>query len=405
MAKSRDPRRARGPASPLGGRGRGSFGAVVLALASALASASACDRTATGEPEPYVWELPEGFPEPFVPEDNPMSAAKAELGRYLFYDVRLSANETLSCGGCHEQARGFADGKALPEGSTGDVVPRNSMSLANVAYFPTYTWANPNLELLEQQARVPIFGEHPVELGATGHEAEILARFAADDDYQRLFAAAFPGEDEPVNFDNIVYAIASFERTLVSGDAPYDRYLYGADQDAVSEAAKRGFQLFFSERFECYHCHAGLNLAAAFFAAESTQRELAFFNTGLYNIDGAGTYPQPNVGLYEFTEKPTDMGRYRAPSLRNLEVTGPYMHDGSIETLEEVLDFYAAGGREVLGGPHAGDGRENPYKDPLVRGFEMTEQEKLDLLEFLYSFTDETFLSDPALSDPFADGA
>lgn len=397
--------RARAHAGPAGGRLGGRLcGATLVMLAFAVAPA--CEPTADDpEPEPYVWDLPEGFPEPYVPEDNPMSAAKVELGRYLFYDVRLSANETFSCGSCHEQARGFADGKALPEGATGDVVPRNAMSLANIAYFPTYTWANPNLELLEQQARVPIFGEHPVELGATGHEEEILRRFSDDEDYQGRFAAAFPDDADPFTFDNIVYAIASFERTMVSGDSPYDRYLYGADQSAVSEGAKRGFQLFFSERFECYHCHAGLNLAAAFFAAESTQRELSFFNTGLYNIDGEGGYPLPNVGLYEFTDKPADMGRYRAPSLRNIEVTGPYMHDGSVETLEEVIDLYAAGGRELTEGPYAGDGRESPYKDPLVRGFEMTEDEKLDLLEFLYSFTDETFLSDPALSDPFADGA
>ncbi|MCA9660006.1 MAG: di-heme enzyme [Myxococcales bacterium] len=360
-------------------------------------------ESGTGGPEAWEWHLPEGFPEPYVPEDNPMSAAKVELGRYLFYDTRLSANETMSCGGCHDQSLGFADGKATPEGSTGDQVPRNAMSLANVAYFPTYTWANPNLELLEQQARVPLFGEHPVELGATGHEEEILGRFRGDADYVARFAAAFPDDAEPVNFDNIVYALASFERTMVSGDSPYDRYLYGKDDGAISEAAKRGFALFFSERLECYHCHAGLNLAAAFFAVESTQRELTFFNNGLYNIGGDGSYPVPNVGLYEFTGEDSDMGRFRAPSLRNIAVSGPYMHDGSIETLEEVIDFYAAGGREITDGPYAGDGRENPHKDPLVRGFTLTDDEKADLLAFLESFTDETFLTDPALSDPFAE--
>ncbi len=379
--------------------------ALPLSAALLLFAALACEPTAAtpDDPDPWQWQLPDGFPEPFVPADNAMSAAKVELGRYLFYDVRISGNQTFSCGSCHDQAKGFADGKALPEGSTGDIVPRNAMSLANVAYFPTYTWANPNLELLEQQARVPIFGEHPVELGATGHEDEILARFAADADYQERFAAAFPGETDPTTFDNIVFAIASFERTLISGNSPYDDYLYGANASAISPAAKRGFELFFSERLECYHCHAGLNLAAAFFALDSSQRELAFFNTGLYNIDGAGAYPEPNVGLYAFTGEATDMGRFRASSLRNIEVTGPYMHDGSIKTLEEVIDFYAAGGRELTEGAHIGDGRESPYKDPLVRGFELSEGEKLDLLAFLHSFTDQQFLTDPAFSDPFAD--
>ena len=362
-----------------------------------------CEPEAEPEPETWEWTLPYDFPAPAVPEENPMSAAKVELGRHLFYDKRLSGNGTFSCGSCHDQAKGFADGMPTPKGSTGDQVARNAMSLANVAYMPTYTWANPNLLHLEEQARVPIFGEHPVELGATGNEDAILARFQDDADYRERFAAAFPDDEEPINLDNIVYAIASFERTLISGDSPYDHYLYGAEADAISEGAKRGFALFFSERLECYHCHAGLNLAAAFFAEASTQRELVFFNNGLYNIDGEGGYPLPNVGLFEFTGEASDMGRFRAPSLRNVEVTGPYMHDGSIETLEEVIDFYAAGGRELVDGPYAGDGRMNPYKDPLVRGFDITPEEKLDLLEFLESFTDETFLSDPAFSDPFAE--
>lgn len=371
-----------------------------LVAAPLLAAPLACEDPPA--PEPWVWELPPGFPEPAVPEDNPMSAAKVELGRHLFYDKRLSANETLSCGGCHEQALGFADGEVLPIGSTGDVVPRNAMALANVAYMPTYTWANPNLLTLEQQALVPIFGEMPVELGATGHEDEILDRLRGDADYPERFAAAFPGDDDPITWDHIVKAIAAFERAMISADSPYDRYFYGGETDALSEGARRGLELFFSERFECYHCHGGLNLTAAFFGKNSTQRERAFFNTGLYNVDGVGGYPLPNVGLYEFTGEAADMGRFRAPTLRNIALTAPYMHDGSIATLEEVIDFYAAGGREIEDGPNAGDGAQNPYKDPLVRGFTVTDQEKADVIEFLESFTDEAFLADPRFADPFA---
>lgn len=364
----------------------------------------ACEPEPEPAPEAWTWELPEGFPEPYVPPENPMSAAKVELGRHLFYEKRLSVNATFACASCHDQAKGFADGKATPEGATGDAVPRNSMALVNVAYMPTYTWANPNLLTLEEQALVPIFGEHPLELGATGHEAEILGRLQEDPLYQGLFADAFPGEGEPFTFTNVAAAIASFERTLISGDSPYDRYVYGGDAAAVSEGAKRGMALFFSERMECYHCHGGLNLTAAFFSAKSKQREAAFFNNGLYDVDGMGAYPLPNVGLFEHTGVASDMGRFRAPSLRNVEVSGPYMHDGSIATLAEVIDFYAAGGREITEGPLAGDGRMNPYKDPLVRGFEITPEEKQDLLEFLESFTDEGFLGDPRFGDPFAGG-
>ncbi|MEZ4452764.1 MAG: di-heme enzyme [Nannocystaceae bacterium] len=384
---------------------RSPLAALVTALVAApIAASSGCTSEVEPEPEPWVWELPDGFPEPAVPDDNPMSAAKVELGRHLFYDPRLSANESLSCGGCHDQALGFADGKALPTGSTGDTVPRSAMALANVAYMPTYTWANPNLLTLEEQARVPIFGEAPVELGATGHEDEILGRFRGDDDYVQRFKGAFPGDDDPISFDNIVKAIASFERSMLSADSPYDRYFYGGEVDALTPGAQRGLALFFSERFECYHCHGGLNLTAAFYGSTSTQRERAYFNNGLYNIDGVGGYPEPNVGLYAFTGEPADMGRFRAPSLRNIALTAPYMHDGSIATLEEVIDFYADGGRELLEGPNAGDGTMNPYKDPLVRGFTLTDDERADIIEFLESFTDETFLADPRFSDPFAGG-
>src|SRR5690606_12987477 len=161
----------------------------------------------------------------------------------------------------------------------------------------TYTWANPNLLTLEQQALVPIFGEAPVELGATGHEEEILDRLRGDDDYVQRFAAAFPDDDQPIAWENVARAIAASARAMISADSPYDRYFYGGEVDALSDGAKRGLQLFFSERFECYHCHGGLNLTAAFYGANSTQRERAFFNTGLYNVDGAGGYPLPNVGL------------------------------------------------------------------------------------------------------------
>src|SRR5262249_11079391 len=139
----------------------------------------------------YIWNLPTGFPAPRVPADNPMTAAKVELGRHLFYDTRLSANGTQSCASCHEQARAFTDGKERAVGSTGERHPRNSMSLVNVAYFGTLTWANPTLTRLEDQALVPMFGEHPVELGLRSPGTSLLERLERDGTYQRLFAEAF----------------------------------------------------------------------------------------------------------------------------------------------------------------------------------------------------------------------
>ncbi len=278
---------------------------------------------------------------------------------------------------------------------------RNSLGLTNSAYTSKLTWANPNLDQLEQQILIPMFGEFPVELGITGHEDEVLARFKQDALYLDLFEAAFPDHSDPVGFDSIVKALASFVRVLISGDSPYDRYRSG-DSNAISESAVRGAELFFSEELECHHCHGSFNFSLATTHTNTTFTQNAFQNTGLYNIDGAGSYPPGNAGLYEFTFEAGDMGRFRPPTLRNVAVTGPYMHDGSVETLGEVVDIYAAGGRVIPEDETwPGDGRANPNKSGLVSGFELTEQERTDLIAFLHSLTDDTFLTNPELADPF----
>lgn len=348
----------------------------------------------------YDWNLPEGFPVPQIPADNPMSAEKVELGRYLFYDTRLSGNHTQSCASCHLQELAFSDGLVLAVGSTGEVHPRNSMALVNSAYNATQTWANPNLTTLERQVVIPMFGEFPVELGLAGKEDELIARVAAEPLYQTLFAAAYPDETDPITVANITKALASFTRTLISGNSPYDRNLRG-DETALSEEAKRGMEMFFSERFECHHCHTGFNLTLSTVTANTTFPERPFFNTGLYNLDGEGAYPSDNTGVHEITGKPEDMGRFRPPSLRNVALTAPYMHDGSVATLEEVLTFYEAGGRVIEEGEYAGDGRANPYKSGFIPGFTLRDQERADLVAFLESLTDETFITDPRFSNPF----
>lgn len=349
---------------------------------------------------PWQWELPAGFPEPYVPPDNPMSAVKVELGRRLFYDKRLSQNETMACASCHDQARAFTDGEVTPTGSTGHVLPRNAMSLTNVAYLSFFTWANPKLASLEEQALVPMLADFPLELGVQLDPEAVLARFRDDLDIADMFARSFPGEDDPVTVANITKAIASFERTLLSGDSPYDRYIYGDDETAMSPAALRGMELFFSERAECYHCHAGLTFTTSFRTAASEPGPADFQNTGLYNIGGTGAYPTGNGGLYEFTGDPADMGKYRVPTLRNVALTAPYLHDGSAATLKEVVSLYAAGGRVIADGPNAGDGRTHPNKSPLVRETDLTEQEQDDLVAFLEALTDETFVRDPRFGPP-----
>lgn len=349
----------------------------------------------------WTWSLPPFFPVPRVPADNPMSAAKVELGRFLFYDKRLSGNGKQSCAGCHHQDKAFTDGLPVAVGSTGELHPRSSQHLANSVYHPTLTWANTALVTLEAQMMVPLFSETPVELGINdANRPEVLARFAADSDYVRRFAAAFPGETAPINFTNIIKSIATFQRTLISGNSKYDRYLQG--KVALSESESRGFNLFMGEKAECFHCHGSFNFNDQIVHAATRVLELPFSNTGLFNIGGTGAFPEPNRGLFEITGNPMDMGKFRAPSLRNVELTGPYMHDGSLANLEAVLDFYAAGGRLIESGPHAGDGRLNtPSKSEVIAAINLTAQDKADLIAFLKTLTDHEFINDPRFSNPF----
>tara|TARA_B100000315_G_C14526487_1_gene564072 strand:- start:151 stop:1143 length:993 start_codon:yes stop_codon:yes gene_type:complete len=326
------------------------------------------------------------MPQPVVPADNPMSEAKADLGRRLFYDKKLSVNGKMACATCHRQARAFTDGRVTARGTTGENHVRNTPSLGNVAYLSVLTWAQPKLSRLEKQLLAPLLGTEPVEMGMAGREQDIVEHLKSDPVYRLMFHAAF-GDSKAISLENMAKALASFQRSLITANSAYDR-------SDLTLAAKRGGELFFSERLNCFHCHP-----APFFTDSVAHtglgfKEIAFHNTGLYNLDGKGAYPAGNTGLHMHTGRLEDMGRFRTPSLRNVAVTAPYMHDGSMQSLAEVIDFYAAGGR--------GPGRTNPQKSFFVAGFKLTSIEKSDLIAFLTSLTDEAFLVNPRFSDPFA---
>jgi cytochrome c peroxidase len=370
--------------------------AVAVLLVVLLQSCSKVDD------ETYRWALPDGYPEPAVPDDNPMSAVKVELGRWLFYDPRLSVNNSLSCAGCHRQSLSFTDGLAASIGATGEKHPRSAMSLLNVAYASRLTWANHLLARLEFQALTPLFGEQPVEMGMAGREDAIVRLIRDQAPYAELFPQAFPTDSDPYSVLNAVRAIGSFVRSIVSFDTPYDRYAAG-DADAMSDSQVRGMELFFSERIECFHCHGGFNFSDSSTHASAAIENVGFHNTGLYNLENAGAYPADNTGLYDLTGQRRDMGRFRAPSLRNVALTAPYMHDGSIPTLDGVLDHYAAGGRTIAEGEWAGEGHRNPFKSEFVPGFTLSATERADLLRFLHALSDESVLGNPRFSDPHAD--
>jgi cytochrome c peroxidase len=338
-----------------------------------------------GDPDGYKWVLPKGFPKPRVPATNAMTTAKVELGRHLFYDSRLSVNGKSSCATCHKQELAFTDGRAVGVGATGESHSRGAMSLANVAYSGALTWSNPKMTELEEQALVPMFGDHPVELGLREGDG-FMSRLRGDQKYAELFGRAFPGPADPFTLENVTKALACFERSLISAQSPYDLYHYGGNDAAVSDAAKRGEVLFFSQNIACFRCHGGFNFSDSSVSERSTRAEIEFHNTGLYN-----PYAAPNTGIYEFTHNPADIGKFKAPTLRNIAVTAPYMHDGSIGTLEEVIDHYAAGGRA----------HDNPNKDQLVQGFPLSKEQRADLVAFLRALTDEELLHDKRFSNPW----
>lgn len=335
------------------------------------------------------------LPPPKEPADNPATEEKFQLGRHLFYDKKLSGNQTMSCESCHQQALAFSDGVKVPTGSTGEVLHRNSQTLTNIAYNASYTWANPILKEIEQQLVIPLFGEFPVEMGINdANREEILNRFRRETAYQNMFNAAFPNEQDAVTFPNVIKALAVFNRALISKDSDFDR-------GTMSSSAMRGQDLFNSEKMECFHCHNGFNFSDSTLHDDSVFVSRPFFNTGLYNIDGKGSYPIADNGLFTVTQDPKDKGKFRPPTLRNIAYTAPYMHDGSIATLGDVLDFYANGGRNITSGEHQGDGRKNPNKSEFVKGFTLSAQEKQDMLMFLHALSDETFISNPRYANPF----
>jgi cytochrome c peroxidase len=349
----------------------------------------------------YDWNLPQGFPAPTIPADNPITSAKVELGRHLFYDTRLSGNRTQACASCHEQKRAFTDGRARSIGSTGQAHPRSSMSLVYVAYAAVLTWGNSTVTRLEDQALVPMYGEHPVELGLDRSD-RWLEPLTLDVNYQRMFREAFPHEPRPITRNNLVRAVATFERAIVSARSPYDRYHFDRDDSAISEAAKRGEILFHSRPLSCFTCHGGVHFSGST-GTRMRSMPVEFHNTGLYNLPGLLSYPAQNAGLYDVTRDPRDVGTFKAPTLRNIAVTAPYMHDGSVATLEDAIDHYAAGGRTLTEGPYRGVGRDNANKSATIRGFAITPAQRADLVAFLQSLTDGALLDDPRFANPWPD--
>ncbi len=304
----------------------------------------------------FDWQLPRGFPAPFVPADNPMSAAKVALGRQLFFDTRLSVSGRYSCASCHDPARSFSDGRARAVGATGASLPDAAMALVNVAYNLSYGWQHREVTSLEAQMRLPLLNRHPVEIGLAGRERAVTASLAADANYRRQFAQVFGGA---ISLPRIIKAIAAFERTLIDGHSAFDAYVFDGQRDALTPAAKRGMALFFSARLGCSACHAGFNFSGNWRDSQGVTGKASFADDGL------------------------GVGPVRVPTLRNIVLTAPYMHDGRFATLDAVLDHYQRIGRTP-------DSAHGGGRDPKLRAFTLDSAEREDLKAFLGSLTERT---------------
>lgn len=337
-----------------------------LALLGALCGLLGCSSSPERAPDQpldqaSVLDTPADFPPRPEPEDNALTLERVELGRTLFYDARLSRTGKISCASCHVQAHAFCDPNRTSLGVDGLTGTRNAPALVNEAWNTSFFWDGgvPSLEL---QAVGPI--KNPLEMNMT--LAEVNDLLAADAEISARFQTAY---GEGPSERTLPRALASFVRVLVSGNSPYDRFRRG-DTAALSDGAQRGRDIFEGERGQCTHCHVGFN----------------FTNNGFRNN---GTRPDdPDPGRQRLTLKDADFGKFRVPSLRNVAVSAPYMHDGSLATLQDVVEHYNQG--------RSG----SPNTDPTLHALGLSDQEKADLIAFLESLTDQAFLADERLAVP-----
>jgi cytochrome c peroxidase len=293
-----------------------------------------------------VTEIPLGLPPRTVPHDNPLTESRVRLGRKLFFDPILSADRTVACASCHQPAHGFAGGTAMPEGIHGQRLARRAPTLLNRAYGSAFFWDGRSATL-EQQALQPI--ANPTEMGLP--MADLLKRLGADKSYQAEFKAAFP---DGVTAPNLGRALASFERVLLRGGGNVDRFRDRGDHNALTTRQRHGIWLFESKA-GCWRCHGGAN-----FTDES------FHNTGI----SWGKQPL-DLGRFTVTKKDSDRGKFKTPTLRGVILRPPYMHDGSLQTLKDVVQFYNRGGGA------------NPHLDPAIQKLDLSADEIDDLVAFL----------------------
>jgi cytochrome c peroxidase len=308
--------------------------------------------------DPYSLFIPKGFPTPFIPQDNSLSHSRIELGKKLFFDKMMSRDSSLSCATCHQPQLAFSDGKQKSVGIKGRLVSRNAPTLTNVAYQPYFLLdgLNPSLEA---QVKVPIHEHNEFDF----HILLVAERMKNNKDYVNLSRQAYGQEPSPKVISD---AIACYERTLISGNSAYDQYFYQGNKDALNQSQKRGMKLFFDDLY-CASCHGGFNFS-----------DSRLTNNGLY-------VNYKDQGRARLTKKKEDQAIFKVPTLRNIGFTAPYMHDGSFVSLDQVIDHYSNGAK----------GHFN--QDTIIKPFDLSQNQKQDLIAFLYALNDSTFVKDNRL--------
>lgn len=307
-----------------------------------------CKKEENGGMTDKIFVIPQGFPMPNFPSDNEFSEARFQLGKQLFYDPILSKDSTVSCASCHQLNLGFTDGKNVSEGIEKRKGTRNALPLFNLAYHP-YFLREGGVPTLEMQVLVPIQEHNEMDFNLL----EVAKRLNNDSNYIKQSWNCYQRKPDPFV---ITRAIANFERVLISGNSDFDKA-------KLSKNAQNGKTLFFSDRLNCAKCHNGFNFT-----------NYAFENNGLYE-----TYV--DEGRFRLTNDENDRALFKVPSLRNVAITAPYMHDGSLKTLEEVIEHYNKGGYQ------------HPNKSDLIKPLFLSSKEKQELIAFLNSLTDYEFLS------------
>jgi len=336
----------------------------ILAIALALLCAS-CGHAPEEAARPAGTALsiptPLGLPPVPVPSDNPITVEAVALGRRLFYDPKLSVNDSIACASCHNPLLGFSDGRRTSSGVEGKFGKRNAPTVLNSAYARIQFWDG-RAATLEEQAAGPI--ANPIEMNQK-HDV-CVTKLQADPAYAAGFAKVFgPG---PITIKRVQMAVASFERTVLSGNSPFDRYQFAGDKSALSPAAMRGLEIFQDKnKGNCATCHTIEQKYALFFDGK-------FHNIGV-GVDAEGELT--DLGRYEQTKVDSDKGAFKTPTLRNVARSAPYMHDGSLKTLRAVVDYYAGGGNS------------NPWLDKDMKSLNLSGQERDDLVAFLESLTGE----------------